>query len=89
MPQAVEAESRVAASPIAQGGATTAGVGILAAIAEAKEALGPVGSAFTAARDFLANAVGVPPSWVLLGVLIGAGIVVVRWRLAQRREGWA
>lgn len=87
-PQAVEPESKVAASPIAQGGATTAGVGILAAIAEAKEALGPVGSAFTAARDFLANAVGVPPSWVLPGVLIGAGIVVVRWRIRQRKDGW-
>lgn len=89
MPQAIEAESSVAASPIAAGGATTAGAGILAAIAETKEVLGPVGAAFSSGRDFLANAVGVPPSWVLPGVLIGAGIVVVRWRLAQRREGWA
>jgi lysozyme len=89
MPQVVQAESSVAASPITAGGATTAGAGILAAIAEAKEFLGPAGAAFTQARDFLATAVGVPPSWVLPGVLIGAGIVVVRWRLAQRREGWA
>ena len=76
MAQAIEAESSVAASPIMQGGATTAGAGILAAAAEAKDALGPLGQAFSAAKDFLANAVGVPPSWVLPGVLIAAGIVV-------------
>lgn len=89
MPQAVEAESPPAASPILQGGAATAGAGILAAIAEAQQYLGPVGDAFRAGRSFLADAVGVPPSWVLPGVLIAAGVVVVRWRLAQRRGGWA
>lgn len=88
MPQAVEAESKIAASPILQGGTVTAGAGILAALAEARESLGPVGDVFKAARSFLADAVGVPPSWVLPGVLIGAGIVVIRWRLAQRRGGW-
>lgn len=89
MPQAVEAEAPLAASPILQGGAATAGTGLLAAVAEAKDAAGPVGEAFTAGRELLANAIGVPPSWVLPLVLVIAGIVVVRWRLKQRRDGWA
>lgn len=89
LPQAVEAESSTAASPIVQGGAATAGTGILVAVSEAREQLGPLGEAFKAARTFFADAVGVPPSWVLPGVLIIAGVVVVRWRLKQRREGWA
>lgn len=89
MPQAVQAESKVAASPILQGGTATAGAGIIAALAEARESLGPVGEAFKAGRQFLSDAVGVPPSWVLPAVLIGAGIVVVRWRLKQRAGGWA
>ena len=89
MAQAVEAESKVAASPIAQSGAATAGAGILAALVEARDALGPVGAGIAAAKEFAANVLGIPPAWVLPAVMIGAGIVVVRWRLAQRREGWA
>ena len=89
MPQAVANESKVAASPIAQGGATTAGVGLVAALAEAKDALGPVGEGLTAAKHFMADVLGVLPSWVLPAVLVAVGVVVVRWRLKQRADGWA
>jgi lysozyme len=88
MPQIVQAESTVAASPIIKGGATTVGAGVVAALAEARDALGPLGAGLTAAKDFASTVLGIPPSWVLPAVLIGAGIVVVRWRLKQRVDGW-
>ena len=37
------------------------------------------------AREFL----GFPPSVLLAVALIVAGVLVVRWRLKQRKEGWA
>ena len=89
MPQAVEAETSLAKSQIAQGGGAVTITGIVAAAAEAKDALGPVGEALQAARHVLAEVLGVPPSWVLPLLLVGAGLVVVQARLRQRREGWA
>jgi lysozyme len=88
MPQAVEPESSIVSSQILQGGGITIGSGIVAALAEAREALGPVGEGIKAAKTFAADVLGVPPSWILPAVAIGAGLVVVRWRLAQRRNGW-
>lgn len=88
MPQAVEAESNLAASPIAQGGAATATAGVVAALVEAREALGPVGQGIAAAKEFMSTALGVPPAWVLPAVLIGAGLVVLHWRWQQRKGGW-
>jgi lysozyme len=89
MPQAVEAESKVTSSPMVQSGATTVGAGVLVALGQAREYLGPLGEHFKAAREFLADAVGIPPEWVLPVVLIGAGLVVIRWRIRQRAGGWA
>lgn len=89
LPQAVEAESSLAKSPIAQGGSAITITGIVAAAAEAKDALGPVGEALQAARHVLADVLGVPPSWVLPMLLIAIGAVVFNARLKQRREGWA
>ena len=88
VPQAVEAESSVAASPIAQSGAVTAAAGVAAALAEARDALGPLGQGIAAAKEFAATALGIPPQWVLPAVMIAAGIIVVRWRLKQRAGGW-
>lgn len=89
LPQAVEAESNLVKSPIAQGGSAITITGIVAAAAEAKDALGPVGEALQAARHVLADVLGVPPSWVLPILLIAVGAVVINARLKQRREGWA
>ena len=88
MPQAVAAESNLTASPIAQGGAATATAGVVAALVEARDALGPVGQGLATAKEFAANALGVPGPWILPAVLVGAGIVVLRWRLKQRKGGW-
>lgn len=87
-PQAVESESSVAASPIAQGGAATVATGAIAALAEAKDSLGPVGEAIKSLRTLLAEQIGLPAEWVLPALLIGIGAVVVRWRLKQRAGGW-
>ena len=90
MPQAVEAESKIAASPIVQGGVTTtAGGGVLVALEAMKGDVGTLGDWARTVRGFLADSVGVPPEWVLPGLLMIAGIVVVRWRLKQRAGGWA
>ncbi len=89
MPQAVAAESAAAGSPILQGGATTAGVGVVAALTEARGSLGPVGEAVGTARSFLLDTLGLPAEWLLPALLIAVGAVVVRWRLRQRSEGWA
>lgn len=89
LPQAVEAESSLAKSPIAQGGGAITITGVVAAAAEAKDALGPVGEALQAARHVLADVLGVPTSWVLPILLIAVGAVVINARLKQRREGWA
>jgi lysozyme len=86
--QAVESESSLAASPIAQGGAVTAGAGIVSVLGEFSEAATPVRAAIDQGRGIL-EAVGVPPGWLLPAVLIAAGVAVVWWRWKQRRGGWA
>ena len=90
MPQAVEAESKLTASPIVQGGVTTtAGGGLLVALEAIKGDVGTLGDWARTVRGFLADSVGVPAEWVLPGLLVIAGVVVVRWRLKQRAGGWA
>ena len=90
MPQAVEAESKLTASPIVQGGVTTtAGGGLLVALEAIKGDVGTLGEWARTVRGFLADSVGVPAEWVLPGLLVIAGVVVVRWRLKQRAGGWA
>lgn len=90
MPQAVQAESSMSSSPIARAGAVTAGAGGLVAV------LGPLGEHLASVRDFAAtlkglmvDTLGVPADWILPLLLIGAGLVIVRYRYLQRREGWA
>lgn len=95
MPQAVETESKLAASPIAQGGAVSAAGGLavaapaLAPVLEhvevAKGAMATLKALADQAQEFL----GFPPV-VLLGLaLVVAGWLVVRWRAKQRAQGWA
>lgn len=89
MPQVVEGDSSLVDSGIVKGGSATAASGILVALNEFKDELGPVGGWVTSVKTFLADVLGVPPSWILPAVLIAAGFVVIRWRLTQRRKGWA
>lgn len=89
MPQAVESESKITSSPIARGGAVAAGAGVLEGLRQIGEHLGGLKAPLDAARSVVVDTLGVPAGWVLPLVLIAAGALVVRWRLRQRREGYA
>jgi lysozyme len=99
MPQAVEVESKLSASPIAQGGTATVVLGGLAAANELAPALERAAGGLEATRGFVASArgvveglsgfIGIPPGLLLAAALIGVGFWVVRVRRQQRREGWA
>lgn len=89
MPQAVAAESPITASPIARSGAVALGAGVIEGLRQIGESVGGIRAPLDAARGVLVDTLGVPPSWILPAVLIAAGVLVVRHRLRQRREGWA
>ena len=89
MPQAVAAESSIAASPIAQGGAVTAGTGALALLTEVGEQAVPVGGTLEKLKAIVVGTLGVPPEWFAPVVLVGAGAAVLWWRYQQRKQGWA
>ena len=88
MPQAVEAESSIAASPIAQGGAVTAGTGALAMLQELGGHAGPVGDSLAKVKAVVVGTMGVPPEWFAPAVLLAAGAAVLYWRWKQRSGGW-
>jgi lysozyme len=88
MPQAVAAESSIAASPIAQGGAVTAGTGALALLQEAGAQATPVGDALGKVKEIVVGTLGVPADLFLPVVLLAAGAAVLYWRWKQRSGGW-
>lgn len=92
MPQAVEAESSLARSPINAGGAAAVGLGGVTAITQvadqAQQASGALATIKGAALQ-VADFVGVPPGLLLALGLIAVGVVVMQQRAKQRREGWA
>lgn len=95
MPQAVEPESKLAASPIAQGGAVTAVGGVatiapaLAPVLEQAEAARGAVSTLRSLADQAQEFLGFPPVVVLGVALVAAGWLVVQWRAKQRAQGWA
>ncbi len=89
MPQAVEDESRLAASPVMQGGGATVAAGAALALPDVAETLPQLKGIVEQARELLTAVLGPQPSWVLPLVLLAAGGAVMYWRHRQRREGWA
>lgn len=89
MPQAVESESKVSASPIARSGAVAAGAGVLEGLRQLGDSVGGIKAPLDAAKSVMVDTLGVPPDWILPLVLIAVGVIVVRWRLKQREGGWA
>ena len=90
MPQVVQAESSVAAGPIAKSGATTAaGGGILVALEAFKGDASAFGQWLTWGKGWIADAFGVPPNMILPTVLVIAGLGAIRTRWKQRSDGWA
>lgn len=92
MPQAVEAESSLAKSPISAGGATAIGLGGVTAVTQVadqvQEASGVLATVKGAAVQ-VADFVGVPPGVLLALGLIAVGVLVMQQRRRQRLEGWA
>lgn len=88
LPQAVAPQSSLAASPIARGGTVAAGVGVLEAVRQAGDSVGGIKPTMDAVRALLVDTLGLPVEWLLPAVLVGAGAVVVHWRLRQRAGGW-
>lgn len=89
MPQAVAAESTLAGSPIAQGGAATAGAGLVGLITAAGDQLGAVTPTIQTAKAFATDTLGIPPDWFLPGLLLAVGALVLWQRAKQRGQGWA
>jgi len=89
MPQAVDPESSLAGSPIVKGAVVAGGVSVVDVAVEAGKSVEAVRPALAAARDLLANVIGIPPSWVMPAIVLVACAVVIHWRLKQRAGGWA
>lgn len=89
MPQAVEPEQAPVASTRVQAGAATAGLGVIGAIGEAKEVLGPVGEAVAGAKGLLADTLGIPTQYVPLALLVAVGGFLIWHFYGQRRQGVA
>lgn len=85
MPQAVEAETPLAKSPIQQSGAVTAVTGITAVLAAVAD---PV-AAHVSKIAGMARDVGVDPL-LLVGIILAiAGVTTAYWRWKQRKGGWS
>lgn len=89
MPQAVEAESNPITGGIGKAAAVVVGAPVVELATQASDGIAVLKPAITAARDFVAGTLGVPTQWVVPMLIAIAGILVIRWRLKQRAEGWA
>lgn len=87
--QAVAPESSLAASPIAQSGATIVGAGTLTALPELGVHLSAVKGVAADAKSLAVDTLGIPEGWLLPAVLLVVGGVVMWQRYRQRAGGWA
>jgi lysozyme len=89
MPQAVEGQSSLAKSPIAQGGAVTAAAGASGLVTQAGDQVGMLNSAAVAIKTFVVGTLGLDAALFMPVLLIGLGGMVVWQRYGQRIKGWA
>lgn len=99
MPQAVAAESRLAASPITQSGAVTAGAGALTLLSSARDGAEQVSGGLSVVQEAagtvsglvstLSTALGMTPTTLLGLAILATGVVVMYWRHQQREQGFA
>lgn len=92
IPQAVEAESKLSSSPIAQSGAATVAGGVATAAFQFSDQLTVLGTWFAKVKGVLgdvADFINVPPGVLLAGAMVAVGVIVIRNRKRQRDEGWA
>lgn len=99
IPQAVAAETSLASSPIAQGGAALASTGALQLLNDASDKATAAGASISTLQSVagslngvvqaVAQYVGVSPGFLLGAVALVAGISVIVYRHKQRSGGWA
>ena len=89
MPQAVQAESRIAASPTVQAGTAATITGAIAIVGQAGDQVAAVGATIKAAKSLFTETLGIPADWFLPLVLVIGGAVVLYNRAKQRSGGWA
>jgi lysozyme len=89
MPQAVEGESSLVASPINRGGLVAAGTGVIGALTDAGSSVASLKGPLGEVKAFVSDTMGLPPSiWPYL-VLAAVGLAIMWWRAKQRSAGWA
>ena len=84
-----EGRARLLDFGIAKATAVIVGAPVVEMASQASDGIAVLKPAITAARDFVAGTLGVPTQWVVPMLIAIAGILVLRWRLKQRNEGWA
>lgn len=87
--QAVEPESRLTTSPIAQSGAAVTGVGLLAALPEMGAKVTTIKTTTAEVKELATDTLGIPAGLVLPLLLVLVGGVVMWQRHKQRAGGWA
>jgi lysozyme len=89
MPQEVDAESKLTASPIAQAGGATVATGAISVFGVFADQVAVLKGYVATVKGFIVDTVGIPADAVLPVLLIVAGGVVIYWRWRQRQEGFA
>lgn len=88
-PQAVEPESNPIKGGIAKATAVIVGAPVVDLATDASEGIAALKPAVLALRDFVAGTLGVPTQYIVPILVLVAGVLVFRWRMKQRAEGWA
>lgn len=99
MPQAVEAESKMADSPINRGSAVIVATGVASGATQVAdyvetikgwgESVATLKAPFSGVREIMVDVLGIKPEWILPIVLVAGGVYLIRWRLTQREQGRA
>lgn len=99
MPQVVEPESKLTASPINRTSALFVGTGAMVGIDPVVKAIDAARGAADSAgalreplatiKTIMVDTLGIQPDWVLPIVLVAGGIYIMYWRKRQRDEGRA
>lgn len=88
-PQAVEPQTTLTTSPIAQTGTIAGGVAVVDMLSKAGDAVGPVGTVLKEAKAVATETLGIPADWFLPCVLLAIAGIVLFQRYKQRAGGWA
>lgn len=89
MPQALVPQSSLSASPVAQTGAATLGIGAFSVFAQAGEHIGAAGPLLGKVKDTIVDVLGLPPAAILPTLLVVMGGIIIWQRYKQRIKGWA